>query len=188
MKKKVFISYSSIQEEEANRICSFLESNNLSCFMSSRDIVPGTEYAEQLLEAIDDSRVVVLLLSEEANSSPHVLREIEYAVSHKKPIIVYELEDVVLSRSMEYYLMTHQWLSMNDMMRDEVLLTSVRNILMNREDDLHLEETVLKKQKTKNVVVYPKWMIVLIIVLSTILIILLTMLIIDIRSGALPKI
>lgn len=42
---------------------------------------------------------------------PHVLREIERAVSKKKPVIVYKLENVTLSKSMEYFLMTHQWLN-----------------------------------------------------------------------------
>lgn len=188
MKKDVFISYSSIQEEEAIRICAFLESYKVSCFVSTRDIVPGVEYAEQLLEAIDNAKVIVLLLSQEANDSPHVLREVEYAVSHKKAIIVYALEEVVLSRSLEYYLMTHQWLSEDDM-RDVTLLTSIRNILSDKDVDfeLQLAESVQKKKAERKVVVYPKWMIILIIVLTTILIILIIFLIIDIRSGVIPR-
>ena len=56
--------------------------------------------------------MMLLLLSECANGSPHVLREVERAVSKNKSIIVYKLEEVKLSKSLEYFLMTHQWLNL----------------------------------------------------------------------------
>ena len=112
--KDVFISFSSIQSDEAKKICDFLEKNNISCFISFRDLVAGQQYAEQLLQNIDSSKVVILVLSKESNESPHVLREIEHAVSHNIPIIVFPLEEVNISKSMEYFLMTHQWISLTD--------------------------------------------------------------------------
>lgn len=112
MEKKVFISYSSKDQEKANQVVSFIESNGYRCFISSRDLVAGTEYAGQLIDNILDAETVVLLLSKTANESPHVLREVECAVSKGIPIIVYSLEEVSLSKSMGYYLMTHQWVPM----------------------------------------------------------------------------
>lgn len=53
---------------------------------------------------------MVLLLSKEANDSPHVLREVERAVSKNIPIIIYKLEEVTLSKSLEYFIMMHQWI------------------------------------------------------------------------------
>lgn len=88
-----------------------LEQAGHKCFLAPRDIPSGREYAEEIVNGIDSSSAVVLLLSEAANSSPHVLREIERAVSKKLSIIVYKLEDVELSKSMEYFLMTHQWVN-----------------------------------------------------------------------------
>lgn len=109
--KKVFISFSSIQTDEAERICEMLENNNIKCFISTRDLMAGEEYAAQLLYNIDKADAMVLLLSKDSNDSPHVLREVEYAVSHDTPIIVYQYEEVELSKSMEYFLMTHQWIT-----------------------------------------------------------------------------
>lgn len=88
----------------------FLENHNYKCFISSRDLIAGQEYASQLVDNIAGSTAVVLLLSKSSNESPHVLREVECAVSRKIPIMVYTLEDVNLSKSMSYYLMTHQWI------------------------------------------------------------------------------
>ena len=56
--KKVFISFSSKQTEEAKRICHLLESQGISCFISTRDLMPGEEYAAQLLNHIDEAKVV----------------------------------------------------------------------------------------------------------------------------------
>lgn len=111
---RVFISHSSTNEAEAAKICKKIEAAGFSCFFAPRDIRSGHEYAEEIIDGIDGSDVILLMLSQAADSSPHVLREIERAVSRKKSIIVYKLEEVTLSKSMEYFLMTHQWLNRND--------------------------------------------------------------------------
>ena len=127
MNKKVFISFSSKDQAKADRIVNFIEKNSYNCFISSRDLIAGQEYAAQLIDNIKDSIAVVLLLSKNSNASPHVLRELEYAVSGKIPIIVYVLEEVALSKSMEYYLMTHQWVNSGNG-QNERLLEGIRNI------------------------------------------------------------
>jgi len=132
--KEIFISFSSKQTEEAERIYNFLEAQGLSCFISTRDLVPGEEYASQLVNFLDEASVMVLLLSTDSNNSPHVLREVEYAVSHHIPILVYSLEEVTLSRSMEYFLMTHQWITGNGS-KDEMLINGVRKILAHRNEN-----------------------------------------------------
>ncbi len=108
---RVFISHSSKNSDIAEKLCGKLEEKGFPCFLAPRDIHSGCEYAEEIINGIDNSDVIVLLLSEASNSSPHVLREIERAVSKKKPIIVYKLEEVSLSKSLEYFLMTHQWIN-----------------------------------------------------------------------------
>lgn len=107
---RIFISHSSAEAALAEEICRDLESDGYSCFIAPRDIRSGHEYAEELVNGIDSCDVMLLLLSERSNGSPHVLREVERAVSKNKSIIVYKLEEFELSKSMEYFLMTHQWL------------------------------------------------------------------------------
>ncbi len=108
---QIFLSHSSKEAAIAEQICERLEQNGIKCFIAPRDIRPGKEYAEEIINGIDQSAAMVLLMSKNANSSPHVLREVEHAVSSGTPILVYKLEEVVLSKSMEYFLMTHQWIS-----------------------------------------------------------------------------
>lgn len=108
---QIFISHSSQNADAAVSICKILEQNGTKCFIAPRDIRSGREYAEELVDGIDHSSALILLMSKDANESPHVLREVERAVSKSIPILVYKLEEVTLSKSMEYYLMTHQWIS-----------------------------------------------------------------------------
>ena len=108
---QIFLSHSSKDAAVAEQICEKLEKNGVKCFIAPRDIRPGKEYAEEIINGIDEASALVLLMSQNANSSPHVLREVEHAVSSSTPILVYKIEDVTLSKSMEYFLMTHQWVS-----------------------------------------------------------------------------
>lgn len=108
---QLFISHSSRDAAIAGQICEQLEKNGTKCFIAPRDIRPGKEYAEEIIDGIDESAAMILLMSQNANSSPHVLREVEHAVSSGTPILVYKIEEVALSKSMEYFLMTHQWIS-----------------------------------------------------------------------------
>ena len=107
----IFISHSSANYQVAEEVCNLIEKSGKQCFIAPRDIRSGYEYAEEILNGIERSDVMVLLLSKEANESPHVLREVERAVSKRIPLIVYKLEEVQLSKSMEYFLMSHQWVS-----------------------------------------------------------------------------
>lgn len=125
----IFISHSSVDAAVAAEICDLLEKSGKKCFIAPRDIRSGMEYAEELINAIDRSNAMVLLMSKAANSSPHVLREVERAVSKNIPILVYKLEDLELSKSLEYFLMTHQWIDQGSHSRYEDILTAIGELV-----------------------------------------------------------
>lgn len=128
MSWSVFISYSSNDADIAQDLCSYLENNGRKCFIAPRNIPCGSEYAEAIVNGIDKSKVMVLILSESSNQSPHVLREVERAVSKSIPIIIYKLEDVDLTKSMQYFLMTHQWMDAKKTGDFSNVLACVENI------------------------------------------------------------
>ena len=81
----IFISYATPDVEIAKQCLQALEKENMECFFAPRDIQMGHIYANDILDAINRSDVFLLLLSKAADNSPHVLREVERAVS-KKPV------------------------------------------------------------------------------------------------------
>ena len=110
MTHDVFISYSSEDKTIANAVCATLEGMGTRCWIAPRDVAAGVEYAESLVDAIHCSRLMVLVFSSRSNGSPHVLREVERAVSRGLPIVPLRIEDVPLSKSMEHYISSVHWL------------------------------------------------------------------------------
>jgi TIR domain len=105
-----FISYSSKDKTAADAACAVLERAGVRCWIAPRDIRPGQEYGHAIIEAIDQCRVMVLIFSANANDSRQIHREIERAVSKGVPIIPLRIEEVVPTRSMEYFLGAIHWL------------------------------------------------------------------------------
>ncbi len=110
MAHDVFISYSTRDKAVADAVCAKLEERKIRCWIASRDLPPGQTWAGALIEAIDASRVFVLVLSNGSNRSPQVLREVGEAVDKSIPIIPLRIEDLQLSRDMGYYIKTVHWL------------------------------------------------------------------------------
>lgn len=107
---RIFISYASVQQEAAEKVCAFLEAGGKKCWIAPRDIPAGSNYGEEIIKGIEGSDALVLVFDEAANESQHVLREVERAVSKKLPILVYRLDDTAPSKAMEYFLLSIQWL------------------------------------------------------------------------------
>ena len=95
MAHDVFISYSSKDKPTADGACAVLEARGLRCWIAPRDILPGQDWGEAIVDAISASKVFVLVFSSHANASQQIKREVERAVHHALPIIPLRIEDVV---------------------------------------------------------------------------------------------
>src|SRR5450631_1819968 len=109
-KCRVFISYASRDAAPAQKVCSALEAAGIPCWIAPRNVVPGTLYADGIVRAIDESTILVLILSEQAMASAHVGREIERAASKRHPIIALRTDTAPLTRPFEYFLNQSQWI------------------------------------------------------------------------------
>jgi endo-1,4-beta-xylanase len=105
-----FISYSSNDKAAADATCAVLERAGIRCWIAPRDIRTGAEYGGAIIEAIDHCRVMILVFSSSANASRQIHREIERAVSKGVPILPVRIEEVVPTKSMEYFLGSIHWL------------------------------------------------------------------------------
>jgi pSer/pThr/pTyr-binding forkhead associated (FHA) protein len=108
--KHVFVSYSSKDKPTADAVCAELESHGIRCWVAPRDILPGHDWGGSIIEAINGSRVMVLIFSANANTSPQIKREVERAVSKGIPVIPFRIEDVAPVATLEYFISTPHWL------------------------------------------------------------------------------
>jgi TolB-like protein/Flp pilus assembly protein TadD len=108
--RPVFISYASPDAAVAQRVCAALEAAGILCWIAPRDVVPGTLYAEGIVRALDESRVLVLILSKDSVASAHVGKELERATSKRHPIIALRTDSAPLTPAFEYFLNESQWI------------------------------------------------------------------------------
>src|SRR5215471_14417961 len=98
----VFISYSSKDKTTADATCASLENAGIRCWIAPRDIRPGSEYGEALVDALDHCRAMVSIFSASANTSPQIRREVERVVSRGIPVVPLRIEDIAPTKSMAY--------------------------------------------------------------------------------------
>lgn len=110
MTHEVFISYSTVDAKTANAICHILEENDLRCWIAPRNITAGKNYAEEIVKAIETTKIVVLVFSKFAQESAYVNNEIELAFSNNKPIISYKIDETMPEKNMGYFLKNKHWL------------------------------------------------------------------------------
>ena len=52
----IFISHSAKNKVTADAVCAMLESRGVRCWIAPRDVTPGTEWGESIVEAIEQAR------------------------------------------------------------------------------------------------------------------------------------
>ena len=110
MKYDVFISYSSLDQKVAEGVCAYLEQHRIRCFIAYRDIPKGVVWAKYIVEALDESRMMVVVFSGNFNRSEQVDREIELASEDKKPILTFRIADEAFKGAKKYYLKNLNWI------------------------------------------------------------------------------
>lgn len=130
MAHDVFISHSSKDKLTADAICHALEQSGIPCWIAPRDVRAGFDYPAEIMFGIENSKLMILIFSEESNSSPFVYAEVERAFSKSKMIIPYRLSQTEMNRNLEFILSGKHWIDAypNDTVFAE-LVTAVKNAL-----------------------------------------------------------
>jgi adenylate cyclase len=109
MSHDVFLSHSAADRAAATAVLEALERAGMRCWIAPRDVPAGSEYGQQIVDAVKSCRVFLVIFSENANSSPHVRREVERAVSCDRAIVPFRIADVAPTGAMEYCLGGTHW-------------------------------------------------------------------------------
>ena len=110
MPRAVFISYSQPDRECAFEIVARLEEHGILCWIAPRDIAPSADWASEIMDAISAARTMILVFSGSSNQSPQVRREVERAVHRELCILPFRIENVLPSKSLEFFLSTQHWM------------------------------------------------------------------------------
>jgi serine/threonine protein kinase len=116
--RDIFLSYSANDDAIVRLALEKLEAAGHRCWFAPRDIPPGEFYAGQIIQALRESRFVLLFFSVHSNTSEQVVREINFAVSQRLPMLVVRLDQTALSNDFEYLIRINQWLDLTHLASD----------------------------------------------------------------------
>ena len=104
MAHDVFISHAHKDKGIVDAICKKLESAQIKCWITGRNISVGEDWTEVTRKAIGSCPLMILVLSENANASPHIEREIAHAFYTGRQIIPVRLTNTLPKRDFLFYL------------------------------------------------------------------------------------
>jgi TIR domain len=110
MVRDVFVSYSQPDFACAMELVGRIEQEGINCWIAPRDIAPSADWAAEIIDAISNSHTMVLVFSGSSNESPQVRREVERAVHKQVSILPFRIENVLPSKSLEYFLSAQHWM------------------------------------------------------------------------------
>lgn len=110
LRKKAFVSYSSLDEKMAISCVGYLESKGCPCWIACRDVEPGEDHRQQIVLAISNTDCLVCLFSKNANGSIDIGIELLLARRRKKKRFVLKVDDCEPAPIFEYELITVQWI------------------------------------------------------------------------------
>ena len=83
----VFLSYSSLDKDEAREICEALGKKNKKCFLAEKSLQPGDKFADKIRDAIKRANEIWILVSPNSVRSDWVQREVAAAWALEKKVV-----------------------------------------------------------------------------------------------------
>ncbi|MEQ1872484.1 MAG: toll/interleukin-1 receptor domain-containing protein [Ilumatobacteraceae bacterium] len=109
LNEEVFISHASTDAADAAAVRDLLQELGYATWIAPDDLVGASSWAEQILAAVGRCHALVVLISDAANRSEHVAREVSIAADAGKPIVPLRLTAVEPVGSLRYLLQLRQW-------------------------------------------------------------------------------
>ncbi|MBG0770796.1 MAG: toll/interleukin-1 receptor domain-containing protein, partial [Anaerolineaceae bacterium] len=102
----IFIDYSIKDKGVADLVLSAIESKGPTCWIAPRDIFPGSSWPESIVNAIETSKVYLLILSSNSNQSNAIMGNLNQACALNKDIVAFQIDQSQINNALSYYLFT----------------------------------------------------------------------------------
>lgn len=109
--KLVFVSYSSQDRQFVNSIVQILKEEGIGYWKAPEMIPAGSSYAREIPKAIKECEVFLLMLSQTSQQSIWVEKETDSAISRRKRIIPFQIDEEPLNDTFCFYLNNVQMIS-----------------------------------------------------------------------------
>lgn len=110
----VFLSYSSKDREQALALAHRLQSAGFDVWIDKNAIHGATNWSTEIVRALDECRLVILLISEASMASKNCAKEVTIAAEADKRILPVELQHIQYPEAFRYHLAGIQRVSFAD--------------------------------------------------------------------------
>jgi|TARA_B110000438_G_scaffold286643_1_gene318079 serine/threonine-protein kinase len=131
MSAEVFVSYSSQDFEEVHRIVEQLRGAGVSVWMDDGGIEAATLWSEAIVEAINDSKVLIMMVSSHSTDSPNVVKEVMLSSESGKVILPVYLEEAEIPSRLKYQLTGIQHLEVFSLSESGLIEELLRGLSIN---------------------------------------------------------
>lgn len=98
----LFISYSSKDYDMASKVREMLEDKDIACWMAPESILGGEDYSDVIVDAIEKSSGVVLILTENSQESKWVPKELDIAITADKIIFPVHMDSSAIIKKIHF--------------------------------------------------------------------------------------
>lgn len=106
----LFVSHVAENRVAAMEIVDELERRGTRCWIAPRDVRPGEPFDDEIAEAIETSRAMLLIFSDLCNDSEYIRREVTVAGESHKSVIPFRIEDVQPRKGLRVRLSDLHWI------------------------------------------------------------------------------
>ncbi len=110
----LFLSYASVERQQALRIADLLEQQGIRVWLDRRSIAGGTSWSAEIVDGIEGCAALLLLSSPSAMASPNVQQEVQLAWEGRRPILPLLLVAAPAPSVLRYALTGRQWVEVLD--------------------------------------------------------------------------
>ena len=119
MSAEVFVSYARTDRERVVELVERMRSAGIGVWVDEGGIHGASLWGQKIVDAIDASKVMVLMISDSSITSDNVVKELSIASEEKKPILPVYLQRSQLPKSMRYQLAGIQHIEFFEGQEDE---------------------------------------------------------------------
>jgi len=106
----LFVSHVTEDRAAASQVVEELERRGVRCWIAPRNVQPGKPFDDDIADAIESCRAMLLIFSSRCNESEYIRREITVAGNMNKIIIPFRIEDAEPKRRLSVRLANLHWI------------------------------------------------------------------------------
>jgi len=125
-KHDIFISYSRRDKAKVDKVIEILVNNGYSVWIDVEGIESGEAFRQNIVEAIENSSIVIFFSSKASNKSKWTTKEISLAVEFTKYIIPIKFDNTRYNKSILFDLIDLDYI---DMSEDRLMDASIKKLL-----------------------------------------------------------